>query len=404
MKTKLRFCLGGLLFLFHLSPLGISQNPSPQINNDHWKNPDFLNKIDQALQKIDSSKILPGFGVAVFDKDQVFFQKGYGYADMESNKPYSPQTIQIIASISKSINGMAIMKLVDAGKIHLDDPINKYLPFEVTNPRFPKVPITIRHLATHTGSIDDPEAYKKGYVFTSKLNVNQWPKPWHKLIHDYDQNEAMDMADFLEKMVPKTGEWYDKKMYLKKKPGKKYEYSNLGATLNGYIVELVSGRDYRSFVNEEILDPLGMTTSTWYLDSVDAAKHTRYYLENYKPCPNYAINTYPDGGLYSSVEDLSKFLQEVLKGYAGEGSLLSKEAYQEMLKIQSDVAEEGIGWDFSFPCCIGHAGNDFGTTTLMFFDPKTGIGRIIFANISAELDDIYNSIYGNMMPLLFRKE
>lgn len=404
MNANLRQGIWGFLFLFYLSLSAICQENSSEVNHDHWKDPNFLNKIDQSLLNIDSSGILPGFGVAVFDKDQIFFQKGYGFADKESNRAYTPQTVQIIASVTKSINGMALMKLVDQGKINLDDPVNKYLPFELINPRFPKVPITLRHLATHTGSIDDPEVYAKSYVFTSALNKSQWPQAWHKIIPTYENNGAMDLAEFLSKIVPKSGEWYDKNMYLRKKPGKKYVYSNLGAALLGYIVEWVSGLDYRTFVKQEILDPLGMTSSTWYLEEIDSSIHTRYYLENYHPVPNYSINTYPDGGLYSTVEDLSKFLQEVLKGYAGEGTLLSQNSYREMLKIQSPVAEEGIGWDFSFPCCIGHSGNDFGTTTLMFFEPTTGIGRIIFANISAERDEIYNNIYGNMMPLLFRKE
>lgn len=404
MKANLLSLLILLLLILPTPILSFSQDKQSPEQNKHWENPQFLEKIDADLKKIEASKILPGFAVAVFDKDQVFFQKGYGFADTESQKAYTPQTIQIIASITKSINGMALMKLVDEGKISLDDPVNKYLPFEVSNPRHPDIPITLRHLATHTGSIDDPHSYNKGYVFTQALDQNRWPKPWHKLLSRYDQNAPMDLGPFLKKVVAKDGAWYDKKMYLRKKPGTYYEYSNLGAALNGFIIEQVAEMDYRDYVKEEILSPLGMTASTWYLDSINPEHHTTYYLENYKSCPDYSINTYPDGGLYSSVSDLRKFLQEVLKGHAGEGTLLSKAAYKEMLQIQSPVAEEGIGWDFSFPCCIGHAGNDFGTTTLMFFEPKTGIGRIIFANISTELDDIYNSIYGNMMPLLFQKK
>ncbi|MBN4683912.1 beta-lactamase family protein, partial [Pandoraea nosoerga] len=91
--------------------------------------------------------------------------KGFGYADVASKRPYTPQTVQPIGSISKTLIGVALMKGVERGWFTLDDDIDTLLPFPVRNPDFPDKPITLRQLATHTSGIVDREAvYEAGYV------------------------------------------------------------------------------------------------------------------------------------------------------------------------------------------------------------------------------------------------
>ena len=119
--------------------------------------------------------------------------------------------------------------------------------------------------------------------------------------------------------------------------------------------------------------------------------------------PKYQIITYPDGGLYSSVSDMTRYLQEMMKGLEGKSSIMTKKSYQEMMRKQFDGEEltEGICWDLSFEGLIGHAGNDFGTTTLMYFSPETGIGRILFTNISIEREEQEETFY-EIYNLLFK--
>jgi len=92
-----------------------------------------------------------------------------------------------------------------------------------------------------------------------------------------------------------------------------------------------------------------------------------------------------------------------MKGYSGESSLLSKESFREMMSHQYDKEEltEGLCWDLSIEGLIGHAGNDFGTSTLMYFSPESGIGRILFTNISTENEDQEETFYG-IYNLLFK--
>ncbi len=146
-----------------------------------------------------------------------------------------------------------------------------------------------------------------------------------------------------------------------------------------------------------------MNSSTWKLEEVKNNNHITYYNEFYNEVPKYRIITYPDGGLYSSVSDMTRFLQEMMKGLEGESSIMTKKSFSEMTRKQFDGEEltEGICWDLSFEGLIGHAGNDFGTTTLMYFSPKTGIGRILFTNISIETAEQEEAFYG-IYNLLFK--
>ncbi len=386
-----------LLFLLSCRASQKISDTTPYV---HAINPDSLTL---KLQKYADKDLLPGFVCSVFTQDSVLYQKGFGYADLAEKKVYTPQTVQIIASISKTFTGFALMKAVEAGKLDLDADINDYLPFEIRNPHYPKSIITLRHLATHTSGLDEQDMYRKGYAFVESLNWDDFPEVWHPLLADYDNNSFMELEDFLFKIAKRGGEWYDEKMYLKKKPGKEYSYSNLGAALAGYITARVMKEDFRALTTAQLLRPLKMENSTWYLDEVDSELHVTYYLENKNPVSPYQVVTYPDGGLYSNVEDLTKYMQEMMRGYYGNGRLLKKETYQKMMRQQFKGKDrmQGLFWDLEIPPFVGHAGNDFGTATLMYLHPEKKIGAILFTNISLEKDELADAFY-SMFGVLFR--
>ncbi len=304
--------------------------------------------------------------------------------------------MQLIASISKTFTGVALMKAVEEGHLNLDDDINDHLPFELRNPHFPDQVINLRHLASHTSGLNDPDSYRHSYVFTSPLREELFPEAWHELLPGYDGNEPMPLGDFLQRLASAEDSWYSSDFFLPNTAGSVYEYSNTGAALLGYVIEQATGEDLRIYSQRHILTPLGMSNSTWHLEEVNADLHTVYYLENQQVVPPYHIVTYPDGGLYSSVADLTKYLQAMIKGYQGGASLLTAASFQEMMRPQfaGEDLPDGICWDLEVPCCIGHGGNDFGTSTLMYFDRENGIGRILFANISIETEELEEGFYG----------
>lgn len=350
-----------------------------------------------------------GLGVAIVDTSGVLYEKGIGFADIKSNKPYDKNTIQPIASVSKTFIGIALLKAQEKGLLNLDDPINKYLPFKVSNPKFKNEPITIRHLSTHTSTIIDTDNYMgRAYVLKDKIdstsiNIENIPQ-------SFNPNETkIPLSQFLENYLSENGKWYKKDAFIKNKPGELFEYTNIGATLAAYIIEIVSNQSYAEFTTEHILKPLKMNSSGWSYETIDFNKVSKLYSNPKTEVPYYSLITYPDGGFLTSVSDLAKYLNEIMKGYYENGTLLSKSDYQELFKEQlqaenfternpnhpyKDDYNIGIFMGFSGTGNIGHTGGDPGTSSLMFFNPKEKIGRILLVNTNLENQEGVNAYYG----------
>lgn len=392
--------LWALGFLFSI--LSCRQEKVTTNSNDSYS--EQKDSLTIVLQNIQDEQILPGFAVSIFTKDSVLYQKGFGYSNIKARKPYSVQNVQIIASITKTFIGVALMKAVEDGQLDLEDNVNDILPFKVNNPKFPNIPITIRHLATHSSSISSTKESDEGYRFETPLLKEKFPEAHHPLLKNYNKTEDLSMANYLEYKLSEQGKWYDRNIFTSNKPGASYEYSNLGATLLAYCIELKTGQAFNNFTEKLILNPLKMTSSTWSLDQIDEDYEVVYYNEVLNEVPPYTLVSYPDGGLYSSVSDLTKYFQEMMKGYDGEGKLLRSASFQEMMTKQYDDKEltEGLCWDLSMGSdLIGHSGNDFGTSTVAYFSPSTGVGRILFSNISIEKEEQEDAFYG-IYNLLFQ--
>jgi len=352
--------------------------------------------LTDRLNEINKEGFISGFGVTVIDREGLRYAKGFGFADINNRQSYTTSTLQNIGSVSKTLIGIALMKAQEQGKLKLDDPINKYLPFDIDNPKYPNARITIRHLATHTSTIEDTNYYDgKAYVI---LNKSELDKPVVKTLGESFQTKEtrVSIPDFFKNLLTPGGIWYKKKNFLKKKPGTTYEYSNVGATMAAYIIERATGVPYDNYTTEHILKPLGMQSSGWFFDTIDMNNHSLLYTGEKMVVPFYTLVTYPDGGLISSLDDMGKYLTELNNAFIGKGTLLSKESYTELFTEQlkaenfsnrgddsnplDDEYNTGIFMGFTPTGNLGHTGSDPGVFTYMFFNPKTGIGRILFAN------------------------
>lgn len=346
--------------------------------------------LTEALEQISSQGHINGFSVAIVNSDSTLYAKGFGYADVSEKKKYMANTIQTIASISKTIIGLSLLKAQELGKLKLDDPINNYLPFEVVNPYFPEESITIRQLASHTSTIKDAPQYdSRGYVLRGENNVGA------KVNKNFrPPSEMMDYELFLEKILSAEGEWYKKKNFIKKKPGEIFEYSNIGAGLAALVLENAVGESFPEFSKTHIFEPLGMSSTGWFLKDVDDSKHTKLYVDKNTELAPYQLVNYPDGGLITSSSDLGRYLSELISGFAGDGTLLNTESYTELYspnlndenhKVRSESAYNdeynmGIFMGLSAKGQIGHSGGDPAVTTLMFFNSETKIGKLLIAN------------------------
>ena len=361
----------------------------------------YLDSLDQTLMQVAMQEGVAGFGAALLKHGEVLYARGFGYSDINNKKSYTKASLQNIGSISKTFIGIAIMKAVEEGKVSLDSKINDFLPFEINHPYHSQIPITLKHLATHTSGIKDGQVYEKAYVIAGKseLKEEQVPKNTWKEFQMMKEHQAMSMGAFFERVLKKGGDWYKKKNFYKHAPGSKYEYSNIGAALAAFVLEQATGESFESYTRKNILEPIGMKSSGWHFNEVDMHEHSQLYFKNHVAIPRYFLITYPDGGFLTNIHDISLYLAEAMKGYAGKGSLLSSNSYQEMMKLHTRKEDTyGIFWEITEDGKIGHNGGDPGVFTYIQFDPKTQVGRIIFTN--TDIDSKSNSL--NQMRTVWR--
>ena len=328
---------------------------------------DDIQEFNAYMRASISKANIAGMGIGIVSGDSILFTQGYGYSDIKTKEPFTPQTVMNIASISKTFVGVALMHLVEKGMIDLDDDVNNFLPFKVLNPYLPESIITPRHLMSHSSGIkDDQKVYLPSY--------------------HYGGDSPIPLGEFLKDYLSPNGTHYSKKNFTKSRPGKKFVYSNIGAGLAGYIVECVSGKPLNIFTREIIFKPLDMNNSCWFLSEMDHAKHSRLYesKKNNTLLDNidlYGLTTYPDGGVRTTVADLSRYLLCIMnKGLYKGTRILEEETVSEMLTpdyIDSYTKFWNIGDQ------VGHGGGDPGVSTGMYYSPKDKLGIIFFINTSS---------------------
>jgi len=265
----------------------------------------------------------------------------------------------------------------------------------VTNPYFPNERITLRQLATHTSGITDRWAiYETAYHFGGDS-----PEP---------------LGEFLKGYFAPSGKYYSKENFLNARPGTRREYSNIGAGLAGYVVETATGEKLNVYTKRHIFDPLKMRDTGWLLSEVSPSKHAKLYVAQGGfpiPIELYGLTTYPDGGVRTSVADLSKFFIALLNDGEYEGvRILEKRSVEELLRFQHtesnkpenvDLREKnsGIFWSTKFNVTrVGHGGSDPGLKTEMLSDLSKEIGVILFTNTSTDEKEvrIYNAIFEDL--------
>ena len=304
----------------------------------------------------------------------------FGHANLENKIPMDTDLVMNIASISKTFTATAVMQLWEQGKIGLDNDINDYLPVSVRNPHQAELPITLFHLLTHTSSILDGPQYDASYSDGDPLiSLEQW-------IRGY--------------LLP-GGSYYDAAQnFSVAEPGSQREYSNVGYGLLGYLVEQISGMPFNLYCLENILAPLGMNHSGWFLHEIDISRHiTPYEFEEgqNKALNLYSFPNYPDGLLRTSVSELSRFLMAIINGGSYEDAMiLKKSTLKKMIKLQlNGDQEQGLCWHkIPFESMWGHSGGDPGVATHMYFSPNTKIGIIVFQNNhNGDLFSIVRKLY-----------
>ena len=338
-----------------------------------------------SLTTLFNASPLAGMTVAVVKKGEIEVQKSFGHANMVKKTPYTNQTNQPIGSVSKTFIGLALMKAVEQGHFTLATPINDILPFDIINPNTPDEPILVKHLVTHTAGLEDSEeTYELQYYIKEGENV-LLPASEVILGFGIEIGKGHTLGDYLAAVYTPDGPLYDEDTFLEDGPGQEYEYSNIGASLAAYLIEVKTGKSFADYVKEYIFSPLNMSNTSYDRSQLDQGKLATLYISKDYELPEYSHSSYPDGFVNTSNEALTKYLLEMLKGANNNGSLLSTESYQTLFTHQSpDNMEEGeihaVFWDLTNDGRIEHNGGDPGVSTILSFDPMTNSGYVMMCN------------------------
>lgn len=342
--------------------------------------------ISQELFRLYEDSNLSGFAVSIVSADGILHQESFGFEDIEAEKVFSVEQKFSIASISKTFIGIGLMKLIEQGDLKLSTPINSILPFKVINPKFKDIEIKVEDLARHTSSIVYGELESKTWYLERPLDLTKKDvgKNAFKDFTAWDKNDNISLGEFLKECLTESGKFYSKKRFSKSKPGTHYAYSNIGAALAAYIIELKTGIAYDLYIEELTNKEFDFRSGVWR-NTLEESMPTSYFQNKIKT-PVHKSNLYPAGGMMLSCNELSLYLIEMIKGYSGDSKVLNPESFQLMMNTKDDKNNSnGLFWELKGDS-IGHNGGNYGVTCFMSFNKKTGIGKIFIANISSYND------------------
>lgn len=307
-------------------------------------------KLDEYMSGLAKQGRFSG-SVLVARNGRVLLAKGYSFANLELDVPNSPETKFRLGSITKQFTAMAFIELDEKGKLKVEDPISKYVP------QCPEAwgKITIHHLLTHTSGIPNFTSFPD-YVRT--------------------MNERSPVSITVERFKNKP---------LNFAPGEKFQYSNSGYVLLGYILEKVTGQEYGDYVEQNIFQPLGMRNSGY--DSFTAIlKHRASgYMRRGGKSANalYLDMTIPHaaGGLYSTVEDLYLWDQALYTD-----KLVSKKSLERIFTpFKGDYAYGWFVTKRNNRRYIGHGGGINGFSTMIERYPDDKVCVIVLSNMEGSV-------------------
>ncbi|HMR89012.1 MAG TPA: serine hydrolase [Saprospiraceae bacterium] len=311
----------------------------------------LIAKFDQLLsEKFKSNET--GATALISKKGQIIYKKAFGMANLELNVPMQTENVFRIGSISKQFTAIAILQLMEQGKLSLQDDITKFIPDYPTHGH----KITVEHLLTHTSGI---KSYTNMIEFGPISRLDKKPE---ELIQFF-KNQPMEFA-----------------------PGTKWNYNNSGYFLLGYIIEKVSGKTYPEYIEENIFKALGMNNSYYGSDSKIIKNRAAAYGKDDKGFVNAEPLSmtlpYAAGSLQSTVEDLYKWNQAVQTYKLVKKETLDK-AFTPYVLADGKQTDYGYGWgieNIQGSTAIQHGGGIPGFLTKGIYLPKEDVFVAVFSN------------------------
>jgi CubicO group peptidase (beta-lactamase class C family) len=368
----------------------------------------FPESISSSLNKIYSHHGVLGGSVVTFDKGGFhFFSYGDAFPD---SIPFTDSTFLRIASISKMFTGIALLQLVEEGKLKLDHDVNSYLDFKLVNPAYPKVPITIRMLLNHTSTLQDSReilSMAQKTIYRNTLNLE-------KSIPDIRELFISGYNHYLPRTLK-----HEKGKISKVIPGRYFHYTNLNFVIIAHIIETIEQKPFHDIIRNRLLDrysiPGGFIVqeipkqgilspqylskgNTWIpeADAYDMPYDSIFTsITDYIPGRN-VLRFSPQAGMRVSSHGLATFFRSFLSD--SKMSTIKTMMFESSWKAKSDnnshqfdnlfkewglachiinERQEPFAEDFPW---IGHIGRANGAYTLMYMSPQSQKGIVIFIN------------------------
>jgi len=322
-----------------------------------------------------------GAVLTIVGDGKVLLNKGYGYADIETQTPVdADRTLFAMASVSKTVTAAAIMQQVEQGKIDLDTDVQTYMD-GLTIPNETDVPVTMKDLLTHTSGFDRGES---GISFTQPPEARK------------------TLEEFVEQSMPT----------VVREPGTVYRYDNFAYTLQGYILGKVLDMPYEEVIKQNIFELLGMENSGFgRVEQTDGRLASAYAStgEKIEVYANGFPSAYaPSGGLVTTGSDMAKFMLAMLG--EGDAEILQPETRTDMEAIQFEMSDQqpisGYGFEFfsrqsyNGEVVTGKGGDMGGFHSYMWLLPEKGVGAMFVTNTDAfaSYDGIFKSFMDHYYP------
>ena len=318
--------------------------------------------VRQIVEEFVREDRVTGLAVAIVKDGEILFRDGFGVRSLELEQPVTPDSIFHMASLSKPFVATAIMQLVEAGKLALDDAVVSHLKyFRMADKRHGS--ITIRHMLQHTSGMPDVEDYG-------------WENP---------QLDAGAPERYVRSLI-------DEKLLAK--PGARWRYSNMAYDVLGEVISKVSGLPFDDYVKTHILDPLQMRESTFrYPDTTEELRTRPHIRTNGVPTESlvYPYNRChsPSSTLNSNMVDMTRWvLANLNRGQLDGNRVLRPESFKALWDPSVRIDDEergGLSW-FIYSHrgneVIGHSGSDIGFVSQLALIPAENLGLVIVSNDS----------------------
>jgi CubicO group peptidase (beta-lactamase class C family) len=332
--------------------------------------PQTTEELEYQIKQVLDQTNTPGAGLVIVSRDGIVWNTAIGLADRDSQRPVTPDTMFRAGSISKSFTAMGILKLQEAGRLKLDDPLRSLAPeVQYFNPWEDSQPVRLVHLLEHTAGFDEVRLSQLGRsIPDSRLSdhINLDPRP-------------------------RTSRW---------PPGKFFSYSNADYTVAGYVLETVSDQSFDDFMTSELLNPLEMQEASFLLtDSVRQQLATGYGPDGVVPREYEHIVSRPAGALNCTPLELAHLVQMLLNRgtYQGKRILSANSINRMETPSTSVIARLGIrdGYGLGNFTTVykghrihGHLGGMNGYLSTYGYSPEHGLGYVLMLNsVSGEALD-----------------